>query len=392
LQRSAVGGFGDRLRAWFPDREFFMRSQGQVRFIRVSSRFQMIAAGVVVALTAAWLLTMAVMVVLQYIAARDRLSLLDREAQVAKSESRVADYRDDLSGVTADLQRRQDFIIEMVESHVGDLPTDVKPGETVSNSTTEAAETIRKVSAEIPEAAGLARIEARQLAFVEALTRVADRRAAQATEAIRKLGLDPGMALASLNDRSAQGGPLLRLASAKGQPLDPRFQRLGLSLARMDALQRVLEGVPQVLPASLEYISSGFGYRSDPFTGGPAFHAGLDFKGPTGAPVYAAAQGRISFVGVKPGYGKTVEIDHGSGLMTRYAHLSGFRAQVGKEIEAGQVLGLIGSTGRSTGPHLHFEVRVRNRAVNPRPFLENAPHVLKEINAHRGAPTDKDNA
>jgi hypothetical protein len=124
-----------------------MRSQGQVRFIRISSRFQMIAAGAVVALTAAWLLTMAVMVVLQYIAARDRLSLLDREVQVAKSESRVANYRDDLEGVAADLQRRQNFIIEMVESHVGDLPTDVKPGETVSNSSTEAAETVRKVSA-----------------------------------------------------------------------------------------------------------------------------------------------------------------------------------------------------------------------------------------------------
>ena len=173
MQSSDVGGLGDRLRAWFPDREFFMRSQGQVRFIKVSSRVQMIAAGVVVALTAAWLLTMAVMVVLQFVAARDRLSLLDREAQVAKSESRVADYRENLSGVTADLQRRQDFIIEMVETHVGDLPTDMKPGETVSNSSTEAAETIRKVSAEIPEAAGLARIEARQLAFVEALTRAA---------------------------------------------------------------------------------------------------------------------------------------------------------------------------------------------------------------------------
>jgi murein DD-endopeptidase MepM/ murein hydrolase activator NlpD len=369
-----------------------MRSQGQVRFIRISSRFQMIAAGAVVALTAAWLLTMAVMVVLQYIAARDRLSLLDREVQVAKSESRVANYRDDLEGVAADLQRRQNFIIEMVESHVGDLPADVKPGETVSNSTSEATETVRKVSAEIPEAASLARIEARQLAFVEALTRVADRRAAQATAAIRKLGLDPNMALSSINDRSAQGGPLLRLASSSGDPLDARFERLGLSLARMDALQRVLEGVPQVLPARLEYISSGFGYRSDPFTGGPAFHAGLDFKGPVGAPVYAAADGRVRFVGLKPGYGKCVEIDHGNGLMTRYAHLSGFRAKVGTAIEAGQVLGLIGSTGRSTGPHLHFEVRIRGRAVNPRPFLEKAPHVLKEIHAARGAAADKDAA
>jgi murein DD-endopeptidase MepM/ murein hydrolase activator NlpD len=160
----------------------------------------------------------------------------------------------------------------------------------------------------------------------------------------------------------------------------------------MDALQRTLEGIPQVLPASLEYISSGFGYRSDPFTGAAAFHAGLDFKGPIGAPVYAAARGTVRFVGMKQGYGRCVEIDHGNGLVTRYAHLSAFRAEVGKPIEAGQVLGLIGSSGRSTGPHLHFEVRIHERAVNPRPFLENAPHVLEEIHAARTGAPDKDNA
>jgi len=369
-----------------------MRSQGQVRFIRISSRIQMIAAGVVVALTAAWLLTMTVMLALQVMASRDRMSLLDREASVAKSESRVASYRKDLKGVTADLQRRQDFIIKMVEAHVGDLPTDVRAGETVSNSTTEAAETVRKVSAAIPEAAGLARIEARQLAFVEALTRVADRRTAAASAALRKLGLDPNAALASLNSRAAQGGPLLRLSTSADGSLDPRFERLGLSLARMDAMQRSLQGVPQVLPASLEYISSGFGYRADPFTGSAAFHAGLDFRGPVGAPVFAAARGKVRFVGMKQGYGRCVEIDHGNGVVTRYAHLSAFDAQVGQTIAGGQVLGRIGNSGRSTGPHLHFEVRVRDRAVNPRPFLENAPNVLKEINTARANTNSEDAA
>ena len=146
----------------------------------------------------------------------------------------------------------------------------------------------------------------------------------------------------------------------------------------MDALERGLAGIPQHTPASLEYISSGFGYRADPFTGGAAFHAGLDFKGPIGAPIFAAAAGRIRFVGVQQGYGNVVEIEHGNGLMTRYAHMSGFRAQVGQPVLAGQVIGLIGSTGRSTGPHLHFEVRINDRAVNPRPFLEAASHVQQD--------------
>jgi murein DD-endopeptidase MepM/ murein hydrolase activator NlpD len=378
LQRLSVGGVGDRLRAWFPDREFFMRSQGQVRFIKISSRVQMLAAGVVAALTLAWLLTMAVVLVSQFIATRDRLSLLNRAADVASAESRVSSYRNNLADVASDLKKRQDLIDQLVEAHLGDLPVEKQADETVSDSRDEAARTIKKISALVPEAAGLARAEARQLAFVEALTRLADRRSAKATDAMRQLGVDPHMALASLNDRTAQGGPLMRLATGADGSLDPRFQRLGLSLARMEALERGLQGIPQVLPASLEFISSGFGYRNDPFTGGGAFHAGLDFRGPVGAPIYAAAKGTVSFAGIRQGYGNCVEISHGNGMLTRYAHMSAFRARVGEQVDAGAVIGAIGSTGRSTGPHLHFEVRINDRPVNPRPFLEAAPHVLEE--------------
>lgn len=378
MQKLAVGGLMDRLRSWFPDREFFMRSQGQVRFIKVSSRLQMIGAGAIAALLVVWLVTMATMTVSQYIAARDRLSLLDREAKVATAESRVSAYRGDLGKVAQDLQKRQDFIEKMVTAHVGDLPADAKAGETVSDSRTAAAETVKKVSAALPEATGLARMEARQLAFVESLTRLADRRSAEAEAKLSRLGLNPKVMLASVDDRSAQGGPLIALSTSQDGSLDPRFQRLGLSLARMDALQRSVSGLPQVLPANLEFISSGFGYRADPFTGAGAFHPGLDFRGPIGAPIYAAARGVVSFAGIRSGYGNCVEIDHGNGLITRYAHMSAFRTQVGRHVGPGEVIGLIGSTGRSTGPHLHFEVRIADRPVNPRPFLEAASHVFQD--------------
>ena len=181
--------------------------------------------------------------------------------------------------------------------------------------------------------------------------------------------------------REAQGGPLELLSTDRDGSTDPRFERLGLSLARMEALERGLQGIPQVLPASLSMISSGFGYRRDPFTGHGAMHAGLDFRGPVGSPIYAAANGRISFAGRKAGYGNCIEISHGNGLVTRYAHMSKFRATVGQQVAAGDVIGAIGNTGRSTGPHLHFEVRINDRAVNPRPFLEAAPHVLEEARA-----------
>ena len=373
-----AGDWQQRLRTWFPDREFFMRSQGQVRFIKISSRLQIAGAALVALLLAVWLAAMVAMTFARFSDGPDRLALLDREAKVAKSEHRVETYRKSVEGVAADLQKRQDFIEKVVEAHMGELPADAKTSETVSDSRVEAARTVNKVSLAVPEAASLARTEARQLAFVERLTRFADRRAAQSAERLRKLGLNPQTMLASLDSRDAQGGPLLRLATSADGKVDPRFQRLGMSLARMSAFERGLAGVPQVLPASLDFISSGFGYRSDPFTGGAAFHAGLDFRGPIGAPIYAAAKGRVIFAGVKQGYGNCIEIDHGNGLTTRYAHMSAFRARVGQEVAPGNVIGAIGSTGRSTGPHLHFEVRVHDQPVNPRPFLEAAQNVLQD--------------
>ena len=351
-----------------------MRSRGQVRFIRISPRLQMGAAALVAGLLLAWIVTMAGMAISQYSSTRDRLALLNREAKVASAESRVTEYGSNLKSITSDLEKRQDFIEKMVTT----LPGDVKSGETVSDSSSEAQRTIDKISAALPAAAGLARIEARQLAFVERLTRLADRRAAAAAQRIRQLGLNPAMMLASLDDTSAQGGPLLELTTSARGELDPRFQRLGLSLARMNTLERGLAGIPQVLPAAFDYISSGFGYRSDPFNGSAAFHAGLDFKGPIGAPIYAAASGVVSFAGVRSGYGNCIEVDHGNGLMTRYAHMSAFRAAIGQPVAAGDLIGAIGNSGRSTGPHLHFEVRINDRPVNPRPFLEASSHVSQE--------------
>jgi len=369
-----------RLQAWFPDREFFMRSQGQVRFIKVSSRLQMAGAGAVAFALFIWAVTMVGVAVSQFISQRDQLDLLKREAKIESAENRVATYRENLDDTADELNRRQEFIEQTLDGVLDDIKVTGK--DTVSDSSKEAAETVKKVSAAIPEAAGLARIEARQLAFVEKLTRYADQRSARAAAAIRKLGLNPDAMMR--NARSAQGGPLELLSTSKDGSIDPRFERMGLSLARMEALEESLQGIPQVLPAAEWSISSGFGYRHDPFTGRGAMHTGLDFRAGYGSPIHAAAKGRVSFVGQRAGYGKVVEISHGNGLMTRYAHMSAFRARVGQKVAAGDVIGAIGSSGRSTGPHLHFEVRINDRAVNPRPFLEVAPHVLEEV---RGSPS-----
>lgn len=364
----------------FPEREFFMRSDGQVRFITISTRMQMAAAGLAATALLGWTVSMGAMAFTQYRASSEQTELLSREAQVAQAEDRLDVYRDDLTATTADLAKRQDFLDRILDLLPADLMQQpAAASETVSDSAAEADELISLIETAIPEAAGLARIEARQLAFVERLTRYADRRALRTEQAIRQLGLDPRMMMVA--DEQAQGGPLEMLASDTNGTLDPRFERLALSLSRMSSLERGLLEIPQVMPADIKSISSGFGYRRDPFNGHAAMHSGLDFRAPYGAPIHAAADGTVSFVGQRSGYGNVVEVSHGNGMITRYAHMSRFGARTGQDVSAGDVIGAIGNSGRSTGPHLHFEVRINGRAVNPRPFLETAPDVLEEARA-----------
>ena len=122
--------------------------------------------------------------------------------------------------------------------------------------------------------------------------------------------------------------------------------------------------------------SSGFGARVDPFTGRYAFHPGIDFAGPWGTAVHATAAGTVIFAGNRGGYGNMVEIDHGMGLHTRYGHLSAISVRVGMKVEKDASIGRVGSTGRSTGPHVHYEVWYDDVVRNPRNFIEAGHHVL----------------
>jgi murein DD-endopeptidase MepM/ murein hydrolase activator NlpD len=128
--------------------------------------------------------------------------------------------------------------------------------------------------------------------------------------------------------------------------------------------------VPGGRPVTQGWISSYFGHRADPFTGRKAFHRGVDFAGPAGAQVVAVASGVVTYTKERFGYGKTVEINHGNGYVTRYAHNQRVLVGVGETVKKGQAIALIGSTGRSTGPHLHFEVLKQGRAVDPMSFVK----------------------
>jgi murein DD-endopeptidase MepM/ murein hydrolase activator NlpD len=368
-----MSGWKNRIAGWFIDREFFMRANGQVRFLKLSAQLQRRVAGTVASVVGLWLVVTLGMAINQLSVSAQRMALSQQEAKVESAEERVANYRGSIDEVTKDLERRQKMLESLSDQYLGEVP-DAK-AQTPAKPTAE-DQTVKTISAVVPEAAGLARVEVRQIQFAEKMTKVALARTSKAEAAIRQFGLNPDVL--ARQARNAQGGVFEPFfGSAKKDVRDPRFLKLAASLSRMDAMERALAAIPTSMPAAVMMMSSGFGFRSDPFTGGGAMHAGLDFKGPVGTPILSAAEGRVTFAGFNGGYGKTVEITHANGLLTRYAHLSGVHVARGQMVKRGLQIGRMGSTGRSTGSHLHFEVRLNGRAINPRKFLEANPDVLK---------------
>lgn len=167
-------------------------------------------------------------------------------------------------------------------------------------------------------------------------------------------------------------------SSALG-PADIGFSNLFSSMQRLDGGAKATNNIPTGRPVMKLSLTSNFGVRSDPFNGGARMHKGIDIPGPVGTPVYATADGIVSRAGWASGYGNLVQISHGGGLETRYGHMSKLVAAPNSYVRRGQLIGLMGSTGRSTGSHLHYEVRVDGQAINPMPFVA-GPDVLVAMN------------
>lgn len=162
------------------------------------------------------------------------------------------------------------------------------------------------------------------------------------------------------------GSQLAKLA----QELEVRSERLGMVEAMLLQQNLSKSAIPSGKPVDVGYNSSSFGWRADPFTGQMALHEGLDFTAEAGTPIYAAARGIVAQAEQMPDYGNIVKIDHGDGLETRYAHASRLLVKAGDRVERGQLIAEVGNTGRSTGAHLHFEVRLNGVALDPRRYLQ----------------------
>jgi hypothetical protein len=253
-----------------------------------------------------------------------------------------------------------------------------EPGETLSTLTGEAGPApLGPASDDLDAAARLAtidrsldRMDSGQMKALAAIDRPAARLASRDSAIVARTGLDPAK-LVPPHGEGGVGGPFI---PAEVDPNDPAFDQMLTRVARdvagAERLKALMPFVPLRMPLSGDAsLSSPFGYRADPFLGRLALHPGVDLVEAYGGEIHATGAGRVSHAGPMGGYGIMVEIDHGNGLVTRYAHMSEALVAEGQDVVQGAVLGRIGSTGRSTGPHLHYEVRVDGEPVDPERYL-----------------------
>jgi murein DD-endopeptidase MepM/ murein hydrolase activator NlpD len=368
LVLSANAGIAAKFRNLFKPRDIFLHDGKSLRRLSVGSRVQ-IAACLAAFVLLAWSAFATVHIVTAGNAIEGDVAQMER--QVAEMQQAVAEIRAAAEQRAQVLEQRQAFLNALLSGQqdarqlAGMLPARAETSEGAQAATAPYAE-----------------VEGMQSAFVDRARATARTRIVETAQQIRSLGLDPARFL-------GRGGPLEEVNEAAPAGADPRFRQLFVAWRQLDQLQDGVIAIPSGRPVSTGVnFTSGFGVRSDPFQGRAAMHGGVDLAGPLGTPVYATADGIVGRAEWNNGgYGNLVEINHGQGIQTRYGHLSRLIAQPGQRIRRGELIGLMGSTGRSTGSHLHYEVRIDGRAVNPIPFLQNAdarPPVQRVAQA--GAP------
>lgn len=232
------------------------------------------------------------------------------------------------------------------------------PGQSTGQVPDKRAELIDDVNA------SLERMDKEAHLALDIIAVTAERDVVAIADAADELGLQ----LAGLQKvtASSQGGPFVPLDVAD---FDARLERAEQALATLASVKDAARGIPMARPVNGAPVSSSFGPRLDPFLGRMAMHTGMDFKAVTGTKIVAPGPGTVVFAGRNGGYGKSVEILHPSGVTTRFAHMSRISVSKGQKVAASDVLGRVGTTGRSTGPHLHYEIRIDDRPLNPARFL-----------------------
>jgi murein DD-endopeptidase MepM/ murein hydrolase activator NlpD len=368
------------LERWFPERHLYLRCNGETRGYVITTGRQALGTVAAVAL-ASWTLVASGGFV---------LDLVQRDG----SEDAVARTRAASERVNADLQARLDSAVVRMSATTGSLDEMASLVERRHAALTRVMGQFRGVQgAEValrPAAPAstsqnpVRRIMAVRMDQERLIARADDfarTRAERLRLAFRLAGLNPA---AYAPQGTALGGPLIEAKDPRAlavildvdEPFAARIRNAADNLHDMRQLADAADGLPFDRPTTAR-TTSGFGVRFDPFNGRPAVHQGQDFAAPLNTPILATAPGVVSFAGVRSGYGNTVEVDHGRGFKTRYAHLNALAVTTGQPVALGQRIGAMGTTGRSTGVHLHYEVWMDGRPQNPARFIRAGDQIVQ---------------
>jgi murein DD-endopeptidase MepM/ murein hydrolase activator NlpD len=372
LSNTKNAKLGQRFRQFFTTRDFIFHDGRDLRRFSIAGRTQAFLAGVAavtvlfsgygVAQAMAGAISVAGVTAVPA-SPQEQVALM--RAQVAKMQADVAAAKEAAMVHAARVEKNQ-ALISAVLSGKGDRASIEKQLPQTAPKTSAVAEEVL---------APLRQVEDRQVALAGKARVAGEARYQQTAAQLRRLGLAPER---YVRVSGAMGGPYLPLdneEAAASEKADAEFRALFLTWKKLDQIEQTVISIPSMQPVDKLVFTSSFGVRSDPFRGTAAMHAGVDIPGAIGTPIYATADGVVSRAGRQGGYGNLVQINHGRGIETRYGHLSQILVPDNTRVRRGQIIGLMGSTGRSTGSHLHYEVRVDGKAVNPIPFLQSGDYL-----------------
>lgn len=298
--------------------------------------------------------------------AKSERLVADREARLNSAMVQLNQAEGGVGELAASVERRHAALAMLLTEFKGQPGAQAALGPAIAKATS--------ASDDVNPLRRIELVRAGQERLVDAADDFARTRADRLRLAFRLAGLTPS----SFTPKGGSlGGPLIEAKDSRAlaavldvdEDFAERIQHAATNLSEAGALVEAATRLPFARPTTATPQTSSYGVRFDPFTRRPAFHSGLDFAGSTNSPIYATAPGVVSFTGVRSGYGNTIEIDHGNGYVTRYAHNSALSRGVGELVRAGDQIALAGSTGRSTGPHVHLEVWQDGVAIDPMRFL-----------------------
>lgn len=364
----------------FRERQIIIRSDEGVRYVRLSPLRQKLFAGVSflsIAALGGWALsTSSAVADLQANGMAFVQSAYDRVAgRIAEPEDDQAEESIPEGTVIAQTETSTTERIAELERRLEDAEAERR--RLAAERDKLEAERLKLASSASAADKKAAAMAAQQEAIQQLITRA--RSALDRTQrSVSSLGLDPNRLLAmGPKQRGGTGGPFIEFRRAgRGSPAHTNLVTLGDNLDRLADLQRAARSIPVGPPLSAYGLASPYGLRRDPLNGQLAMHSGLDMAAPQGAEVRARAPGKVVFAARNGFYGNMVELDHGHGLRTRYGHMSAISVKVGQTINVRDKLGAVGSTGRSTGPHLHYEILFNGKTIDPRKFVETKHNVF----------------